>query len=170
MQRLILLRHAKAEARSASGEDFDRALTARGRHDARLMGEVLADAGLKPDLALVSAARRTRQTWEEASAAFGDVTALFEKSLFHASSRELRRAIEGVEGKAANVILVGHNPAIHQLTLELLIDGAAGMDAIDRAKSKFPTAAAAAFAFDAAGRPAYDGLFYPKDFGGGAEE
>ena len=54
MRRLILLRHAKAENQAASGEDIDRALTARGLADAARMGQVLADAGLQPDLALVS--------------------------------------------------------------------------------------------------------------------
>jgi phosphohistidine phosphatase len=170
MQRLILLRHAKAEAKSTSGEDYDRRLTERGRHDARLMGQVLADAGLKPDLALVSAAARTRETWAAASESFSGAAAKFDKALFHASSAALRKAVEQVEDEADTVILVGHNPAIHQLALELLVEGGAGMHAVDRARSKFPTAAAAAYRIDVAGRPAYDGLFYPKDFGGGAEE
>ena len=68
MRRLILLRHAKAENQAASGEDIDRALTARGLADAARMGQVLADAGLQPDLALVSSGVRARQTWEAAKA------------------------------------------------------------------------------------------------------
>ena len=33
---------------------------------------------------------------------------------------------------------------------------------IARAHASFPTATAAVFLFDAAGRPSYDGLFFPK--------
>ena len=70
LQRLILLRHGKAESVAESGGDFERGLTERGRRDAALIGRVLADAGITPDLALVSAARRARETWDEASPAF----------------------------------------------------------------------------------------------------
>lgn len=54
MQRLILMRHAKAEA-SAPGGDVDRALSERGLRDAAAIGRALAARGLKPDMALVSA-------------------------------------------------------------------------------------------------------------------
>jgi phosphohistidine phosphatase len=170
MQRLILFRHAKAEAKASSGEDYDRGLTERGRSDARLMGRVLAEAGLTPDLALVSSAKRTRQTWTEAAHAFGDAPARFEKALFHASAAGLRQAVEAAADEASTLMLVGHNPAVHQLAIELLVEGAAGHDLIERARAKFPTAAAIAFEIDAAGRPLYDGLFIPKAYGGGAEE
>jgi len=69
MKRLILMRHGKAE-RSNVGGDFERALTERGLADAALMGRLLADEGLTPDRALVSAARRTQQTWNAVPQAF----------------------------------------------------------------------------------------------------
>ena len=37
------------------------------------MGQTLAERGLTPDLALVSSAVRTRQTWDQMHDAFGDV-------------------------------------------------------------------------------------------------
>jgi phosphohistidine phosphatase SixA len=37
MERLILLRHGKAEAGSTSGEDIDRPLTERGRRESALI-------------------------------------------------------------------------------------------------------------------------------------
>ncbi|HWW25895.1 MAG TPA: histidine phosphatase family protein, partial [Caulobacter sp.] len=52
MDRLILMRHGKAEQHAASGGDFERALAPRGQNDAALMAKVLAKAGLSPDLAL----------------------------------------------------------------------------------------------------------------------
>ena len=171
MQRLILLRHAKAERSAPSGEDFDRPLAERGRADAKLMGRVLADAGLTPDLALVSSAARTRQTWEEASRAFGrEIETYADKRLYLAGSAAMRAMVEELEGRDGTLILVGHNPGIHQLALQLLIEGAAAASTIARITSKFPTASAVAFEVDAAGRPAYDGVFFAADYGGGAGE
>jgi phosphohistidine phosphatase len=171
MQRLILLRHAKAERSAPSGEDFDRALADRGRTDARLMGKVLADAGLVPTLALVSSAARTRQTWEEASRAFAtEIEARYDKRHYNASSTELRRLVEDLEDQDGTLILVGHNPGIHQLALTLLIEGAAAASTIARITSKFPTASAVAFEMDAVGRATYDGVFFAADYGGGGAD
>ncbi|HEY9219454.1 MAG TPA: histidine phosphatase family protein, partial [Phenylobacterium sp.] len=54
MDRLILVRHGEAERQSASGEDFDRRLTAAGRRESLETGESLAGLGFTPDVALVS--------------------------------------------------------------------------------------------------------------------
>ena len=54
MDRLILFRHGKAEAESASGEDFDRRLAPRGVQESAQMGAQLADMGFHPDVVLVS--------------------------------------------------------------------------------------------------------------------
>ena len=70
MDRLILLRHGKAEPESVSGQDFDRILTERGRRDVALVCLALADAGLQPELALVSPAARTLETWAVAATIF----------------------------------------------------------------------------------------------------
>ena len=59
MRRLILMRHGEAERPHAGVDDFDRSLDEAGRAESRRMGRALAEAGLAPDLALVSAARRT---------------------------------------------------------------------------------------------------------------
>src|SRR5438094_761470 len=64
MDRLILLRHAKAENDAPSGDDFDRPLAPRGRREAAAMAGQLAALGIRPDLALVSPSLRTRETWE----------------------------------------------------------------------------------------------------------
>jgi phosphohistidine phosphatase len=65
MERLILMRHGKAERHAQNGGDFERALADSGRADAAVMGKLLADAGLTPELMLVSSARRTRETAEQ---------------------------------------------------------------------------------------------------------
>lgn len=169
MRRLILLRHAKAERSAASGRDFDRPLSPRGEDDARLMGQVLARSGLKPDLALVSPAARTVQTWAAASEALGSAAVESDPKLYHASARALRAFVEHAEDRADTVVLVGHNPGLHELALTLLDEGAEDRSVIDRVASGFPTAAALVFAVDAAGRARYDGFHRPKDYGGGAD-
>ena len=52
MDRLILFRHGDAERQSASGEDFDRRLTATGRRESQETGESLAHLGFAPDVAV----------------------------------------------------------------------------------------------------------------------
>lgn len=170
MRHLILMRHAKAEAKAPSGEDFDRGLTERGYRDAEIIGKVLADAGLNPDLALVSAAERTRQTWDGVALAFPEAQARFDKKLYNASSHAIRDAIERVAEEADTVMVVGHNPGIPMAMLELLIEGAEGASTIDKARGSFPTASAVVFEFDEALRPRFWSLYYAKDHGGGAGE
>lgn len=170
MRKLILMRHAKAEAKSASGEDFDRALAERGRLDAALMGRVLADAGLTPDLALVSAAERTRQTWAGLAETFAGAEVRFERKLYNAASAVIRDAVERAAGDADTLLVLGHNPGIPVAMLELMVEGAEPTSTIDRARASFPTASAAVFEFDEALRPRFWNLYFAKDHGGGAGE
>ena len=53
MDRLILLRHGKAESESVSGDDFDRRLAPRGVRESAAMARTLAELGFVPDVALV---------------------------------------------------------------------------------------------------------------------
>jgi phosphohistidine phosphatase len=165
MKRLILMRHAKAEPESHSGRDFDRALTERGLADALLMGRVLGEAGFTPDVALVSSALRTRQTWEQAGKAWGAVETVFQRELFHAPGAAMLAAAEARPEET--VMLVGHNPGTQGLALRLL--GEAGEARhVERVRLGFPTAAAAVFRFEDGGAVACEGVFRAKDHGGGA--
>jgi phosphohistidine phosphatase len=170
MRRLVLFRHAKAERNAPSGEDFDRELTERGLHDARLIGRALADAGVSPGLALVSPSARTRQTWDASGLAGAGTEARFDKGLYHASARMLRQAVEAVEDEAETLVLVGHNPGLHELAVQLVVEGAGSGAVLDRVRSKFPTAAAIVYDLDVVGRPVFGGLYLAKDYGGGAED
>lgn len=170
MHRLILMRHAKTERAAASGLDRDRALTERGRQDAALMGRALAEQGLRPDLALVSTATRTRQTWDVVHEALGDVEVRMEASLYNAPADVIRRFVERCEDQAACLLVMAHNPGVHMLACEYLTESAASPGILDRMAGGFPTAAAALFQVDVAGRCAYDGYLTPKEFGGGADE
>lgn len=170
MHRLILMRHAKTERAAESGLDRDRALTPRGLDDAALMGSVLADKGLRPDLALVSSATRTRQTWDAIHDSLGDVEVRIEPRLYDASPDTVRRFIEDAEDQTGCLLVIAHNPAVHLLALEYLTESAASPSVLDRMAGGFPTGACAIFEVDVAGRCTYDGFLTPKAFGGGAED
>ena len=64
MKLLTLLRHAKSDWSAPYRSDFERPLKARGRRDAPLMGEYIANLDLVPDLIVSSPAERARQTAE----------------------------------------------------------------------------------------------------------
>ena len=161
MDRLILLRHGEAERDAPSGDDFDRRLAGRGIAASAAMGETLADLGFCPDLALVSAAARTRETWEAVGAAFPQAQVRFEDSLYLAEPERVRALAAAAGAACGTVMVVGHNPGLQDLTVQMLKAGGAPPALIAKAQNGFPTAAAAVFLFDHAGRPSYDGLFFP---------
>jgi phosphohistidine phosphatase len=162
MRRLILLRHGKAESVSATGGDFDRGLTDRGRRDCGLIGRVLADAGVVLDLALVSAARRTQETWEEISRAFPVARGEIVRGLYLAAPKQISAAVNAV-GEGLNVLVIGHNPGLHECALAL---AAAAGEPLEGLQS-FPTAAAAVFRLDAAGGVVLERVLLPREYGGG---
>ena len=140
MRQLILLRHAKATPGSDTGEDFDRPLAQRGRDDAPVVGRALAEAGAAPQIVLVSAARRTRETWELVAPSFQMATVQFVEKLYLAPGDVILREAE--EAGVANVMVIAHNPGLHELASRL----AHRMNAMEsRVRAKFPTAAAAFF-------------------------
>lgn len=168
MDRLILMRHAKAERRSASGDDFERSLTDDGRRDAAMVGLALAKDGLIPTLALVSAAQRTVETWETMRGSFPKARTQVLRELYNAAPMEILDALQGTT--AATVMVVGHNPGIHELAVGLLKEGGAGSAVMGKVASRFPTATAVAFVVDENGRAAYDGVFYADEHGGGGSD
>ena len=158
LQRLILLRHGKAEQKAASGEDFDRGLVERGRIEAAETGRRLAAGGFVPDLALVSSAARAVQTWGGVAPAFPAARVEETRALFHASAGDVLGLAEAAG--AACVMVVGHNPGLHALALALAFPGLAHNAASRRLREGLPTAAAAVFSFDT-GAPAFEALFVP---------
>jgi len=169
LRRLIIFRHAHALKPVAGQRDFDRALSERGRRDAALMGAALAEVGLIPQMALVSPALRTRQTWEQAASAFPDAEVEYIASMYDAPATSLAQLVQDYEDRAGTIMLVGHNPGVHELAAGFLRLGSAAPSVLAKIDRGFPTASAIAFAIDAAGRPSYDGLFLAADFGGGSE-
>ena len=148
MHRLHLLRHAKS-SRDEAGEDRDRPLTRRGRGAARLVGESLPAALGGVDLVLCSSARRTEETAELVLAGFGGAPRiLFEDELYLAGRAALLRRLSRLDEADDAVLVIGHNPGLHELALALAAPDSPAYRAL--ASGKFPTAARASFAIDCA--------------------
>jgi phosphohistidine phosphatase len=141
MRQLTLLRHAKAAVDSDTGEDFDRPLATRGREDAPVVAATLAAEGADPQVVLVSDARRTRETWELAKAAFPKAEVRFLKSLYLCPAETL--VTEAEQAGIERVMIVAHNPGLHELASRW----AHRNNALEtKLRAKFPTCAGAVFA------------------------
>ncbi|MGQ0624257.1 MAG: SixA phosphatase family protein [Sporichthyaceae bacterium] len=122
-RRLIVLRHAKAEPGAAT--DHERVLTGRGRRDALAAGRWLAEADIKPDLAICSTAARAKETWALAAIELGDgIPTHYDRAVYTAGRDDLLRLVAQLDDDARTAIVLGHNPTLHALVLALCGDGA----------------------------------------------
>ena len=150
MRRLMLLRHAKTETDAPTGKDQDRRLDERGRHDAAEIGGWIGRHPPFPDRVLVSPAVRARQTWEIVSDAMKAHTPVPEleylPELYGADPRKLLHAIRMASvSDPSRLMLVGHNPGMHELALTLI---GGGDKAAKRAlEDNLPTSGLAIFDF-----------------------
>ncbi len=123
--------------------DRDRPLNERGRRAAATMRLKMRELGLAPDVVLVSTAKRTLETlaalepWDDAP--------LIEPmdTLYLASLPQLLSALHGVPETVRSVLLIGHNPGMHELAITLAGPARA---AEKRLADGFPTGALADFA------------------------
>ena len=145
MRRLILFRHAKSDWPDGVS-DQQRPLAGRGRDAAPRMGAYLAAEHLIPDYAIVSSARRARETWELAAAALGeDVPLIAEPRLYNAKSDAILAVIRETEPSVHTLIVVGHNPGFEELAQSLV--GHGDRYAFARLDKKYPTAGLAVIDF-----------------------
>jgi phosphohistidine phosphatase len=124
MHQLLLLRHAKSSWDDPKLPDRERPLNPRGQIAATAVRQAMRDIGLAPDVVLVSPARRTMQTL--AALEPWDDTPLVEhvEALYLASADDLLTVLRGVATMARSVLVIGHNPGLHELAM-LLVGSAA---------------------------------------------
>jgi phosphohistidine phosphatase len=137
MRRLMLLRHAKTERAEPGERDRDRKLTKRGRADASAIGAYMARHGLVPDVALVSPAKRAQETWALLAPAFAKAPKLInEERIYNAATEALIDVIGAARG-AHCLLMVGHNPGLHDVAVQLIASG--DVEARERVAEKLPT-------------------------------
>jgi phosphohistidine phosphatase len=137
MRRLLLLRHAKTERPETGERDRNRKLTARGRADAPVIGGYMVHHQLVPDLALVSPATRAEETWVLVAEAFKKTPEVVKDERIYNASTEALMEVIGEAPNARTVLVVGHNPGLHDLAVRLIASG--DVEIRERVKEKLPT-------------------------------
>jgi phosphohistidine phosphatase len=84
---------------------------------------------------LCSSATRTRETFTLVQPAFADAPIQVEEDLYAVSGDALLERLRTVPDEVDSVLLIGHNPGLHDLALALASAGAE----LDRLEAKLPT-------------------------------
>lgn len=144
---LIILRHGQAKNAGMSDHDHNRTLTLKGREEAAGVGETLAENGFSPDYVLCSTATRTRETLVELqNFFFSQPPVSYVPKIYNASESDLFSQISAIPSEVNTALLVGHNPALYQLSMALAKEGDKRMH--DNLQMQFPTCALVVISFD----------------------
>ena len=119
MKSLHLLRHAKSSWKHPGLNDHDRPLSKRGRQTAKMMAAYLRRAKIAPDLVICSTAMRARQTLDPIAKATKPPKVVLEREIYGGAQRALWEQLWNLPKSAKSVLLIGHNPALQDLALEL---------------------------------------------------
>ncbi len=145
MHQLLLLRHAKSSWDGPAIADRDRPLNRRGERAAAAVGRAMSELDLIPGLILASPSRRTMQTLAALAPFPGHVRIETPAALYLAEVPQMLAMLRDLGESEAGVLVIGHNPGLHELAVTLIGDSAPTADA-ERLARRFPTAALAEFA------------------------
>lgn len=173
MKTLHLLRHAKSDWADADLGDHERPLNARGIAAAKAMGKALAAEGFRVGAIYCSTATRARETYELLRKPLPRSPATFHDELYMVSPGDLMAFIRAVPDEHQSIMLIGHNPATHEIALSLIARAAAdARESVAALKSKYATGALCTIEFDTAqwrkvapGKGTLVRYLRPKDLG-----
>jgi phosphohistidine phosphatase len=137
---LTLLRHAKSSWQDPGLSDMERPLNKRGRRDVAAMALRLKERGATFTTIFSSPARRTRETITRMLLTLPaqDAQLTFDQTFYTFNRDGLLQAIRQLDSKLNDVMIVGHNPAMHETLCWLTGEPIA----------TFPTCAAAQLTLD----------------------
>lgn len=116
MKSLILLRHAEAVAMVNTTDDSQRALSARGQAQARVLGEQLRADGWVAERILCSSALRAQQTAQGVGAAAGWKTKVtLRPHLYNADPVSMMELLRDEAASVERMLVVAHAPGIAEL-------------------------------------------------------
>jgi phosphohistidine phosphatase len=142
---VILLRHGKSSWSDPTLADLDRPLAPRGERASRRIGKYIRRKKIRPALVLCSPSLRTRQTLEAIEPSLGKGSSVeLEPQLYAASEGELLQRLQALPESVDSVMLIGHNPGLHELARVL----ASRRAELPRLEEKFPTCALATLVVD----------------------
>ncbi len=142
---VTLLRHGKSSRSDPTLADLDRPLAPRGERASRRIAKYIRRKKIRPALVLCSPSLRTRQTLEAIAPSLGKgCSAELVPQLYAASERELLERLQALPESVDSVMLIGHNPGLHELARLLASRGAE----LPRLEEQFPTGALARLVVD----------------------
>ncbi|HUK11358.1 MAG TPA: histidine phosphatase family protein [Stellaceae bacterium] len=148
MKTLYLLRHAKSSRDDLALADHERPLARRGRAAAKAIAKYMKREKIAPDIVLCSTSLRTRETLRPIVGTLEPPKVLFEHGIYEAAHTQLLQHLRALPEDANAVLMVGHNPGLHELALALANDRSRNrLPPID---GKFPTGVLVTFTFDGA--------------------
>lgn len=172
MRQLLLLRHAKSAWDDPALADHARPLNRRGKLSARIMAAEMQRLGLVADVVLVSSARRTLQTMEALKPFDGSPIVTVSDELYLAPWPSLLATLNKVPDTVRSVLLIGHNPGLHELALNVLSPSTPPSADLFRLQEGYPTGALCEFAIAAPWHGLTDGggrlmsFIVPRDLPG----
>lgn len=137
---IVLVRHAKSSWADDQLEDFERPLNERGLKDAPSMGQRLHQKEIAPDLIMSSPAFRAISTARRMARELAyDLRGIqCNTKIYEANVSALIEIIRNLPDDLNTVMLVGHNPGIHELCYYLTL----------KLPEDFPTCATAVIRLD----------------------
>ena len=121
-KRLFLLRHAMACSALSSGDKM-RALTPKGKEDAKALGNYMISNGFIPDIVLCSPARRTHKTLECLQSSLELSNICTPNILYSGSAKDYLHEIRKCDDENQNILIIAHNPGIYELIMLLTAQG-----------------------------------------------
>jgi len=118
MKNIYFLRHAKSSWNDFRLKDFDRPLATRGIQDADLMGNYFLSKKIKLDLIISSPSRRTKETIDHFFLKTRQ-NIVYEEKIYHCGIEEILSELYGLDESIKSVMVVGHNPSMHEITEHL---------------------------------------------------
>jgi phosphohistidine phosphatase len=118
MKTIHLIRHAKSSWDNPDLDDFSRTLNERGKKEACFMEKKLKESGCNPDYFISSPAKRTKETSEIIASAlnYNVEKIIFDERIYHSSLPQILQVLNDVPNGFNNMILIGHNPTLTQLS------------------------------------------------------
>lgn len=149
MLTLSLLRHAKSSWADPDLDDHDRPLAKRGAKAMPVVAKFMRQEKLRPGIVLCSDAMRTRATLALLLAEMGPPAPriVYDEALYLATPGTILARIADLGEDERHVLVVGHNPGLHALALELIGEG--DRKTLSLLAREFPTGALAVLSFTA---------------------
>lgn len=123
MKRLWILRHTKSSWDHPGLADHDRPLAPRGKKAGRRIARWAERNHVRPDLVICSTAVRALATLELVRPGLGNPAERVDRRLYHAAVDDVLELVAGEDDALAGILLIGHNPTLHELAMVLAPPG-----------------------------------------------